>query len=69
MLFAWVYRRAEAQVLIPVEYTAFPWAALMGWLFFAEQVTWPTLAGTALIVTGCFLAARRRPDRIEPVEA
>ncbi|UUL82127.1 DMT family transporter [Sphingomonas qomolangmaensis] len=63
----WAYARAEAQLLIPVEYTAFVWAAICGWLFFGEAVTWTTLAGTLLIVAGCILAARARPPIAEPV--
>ena len=57
---AWAYARAEANVLVPTEYSGFVWAAVMGWLFFREPVTLPTLAGTALIVTGCWLATRPR---------
>lgn len=55
---SWANARAEAQLLISVEYTAFVWAALFGWLVFGEAVTPATLAGTALIVTGCIVAAR-----------
>lgn len=55
---AWAYARAPASVLVPSEYSGFVWASLFGWLFFREPVTLPTLAGTALIVTGCWLAAR-----------
>jgi S-adenosylmethionine uptake transporter len=68
LLLSWAYRRAEARILIPVEYTAFIWAALLGWLFFAEPVTLATLAGTALIVAGCLLAARQLPGRVESVK-
>jgi S-adenosylmethionine uptake transporter len=57
-LIAFAYARAEAQALVPTEYSGFVWAALFGWLFFREGVTLPTLAGTALIVTGCWIAAR-----------
>src|SRR3546814_20390404 len=32
LLLSWGYARAEAQVLVPVEYTGFLWAALFGWL-------------------------------------
>lgn len=61
---AWAYARAEANALVPSEYSGFIWAALFGWLFFREPVTGPTLAGTALIVAGCWLAARpARPPR------
>jgi S-adenosylmethionine uptake transporter len=64
---AWAYARAEANVLVPTEYSGFVWAAAFGWLFFREPVTLPTLAGTALIVTGCWLATR--PARPAPVAA
>lgn len=63
--FAWAYARAEAQVLVPMEYSGFLWASLFGWLFFAEQVTATTLLGTALIVFGCWLAARQKePEQV-----
>ncbi len=65
MLLAWAYRRAEAQILVPVEYTAFLWAALVGWWAFGEPITPPTIAGTLLIVAGCLIAARQRPDHVE----
>ena len=58
MAIAWAYARVEAQALVPMEYTGFLWASLFGWAFFREAVTLPTIAGTALIVTGCWLAAR-----------
>ncbi|MEW9855089.1 DMT family transporter [Novosphingobium sp. M1R2S20] len=57
-LFAWGYARAEAQVLLPLEYTAFVWAALFGWIFFAEPLSAATLAGTVLIVMGCWIGTR-----------
>lgn len=58
MALAWAYARAEAQALVPVEYSGFLWASLFGWLFFREALTLPTVAGTALIVLGCWIAAR-----------
>ena len=61
LLLAWSYARAEAQALVPLEYSGFLWAALFGWLFFAEAVTWPVLLGTALIVGACWLAAPKKP--------
>ncbi|MEK7343405.1 MAG: DMT family transporter [Pseudomonadota bacterium] len=60
---AWAYARAEAQRLIPVEYSAFLWASIVGWLAFGERVTLTTIAGAVLIVAGCLIAARaKRPD-------
>ncbi len=59
LFIAWGYARAQAQVLINLEYSAFIWAAIFGWIFFSEPVTLPTIFGTVLIVTGCILATRR----------
>lgn len=53
------YARAEAQVLAPFEYTALAWAALFGWLFFAEPVSLRTWAGAAVIGAACIWQARR----------
>ena len=68
LLLSWAYARAEAQILIPVEYTAFVWAAFFGWLFFSEPVTVPVLLGTALIVCGSLIAARAKPEPVNQVE-
>ena len=66
MLLSWGYARAEAQALLPVEYTGFIWAALFGWLMFGEEVTPATLAGVVLIVIGSWIAARK-PTEMEPL--
>lgn len=60
MCLSWAYGRAEAQVLVPLEYSAFVWAAIMGWLFYREAVTVPTVAGTVLVVLACWIAVPRR---------
>jgi S-adenosylmethionine uptake transporter len=65
---AWAYARAEAQRLIPVEYSAFLWAAIVGWLAFGERLTLTTVAGALLIVAGCLVAARARPLPLPHVE-
>ncbi len=65
LLLSWAYARAEAQVLVTVEYTAFIWAALFGWLWFSEAVTVTTLIGTTLIVAGCIIATRAKPAHVE----
>lgn len=57
-LMSWSYARAEAQYLISTEYTAFIWAIALGWFFFDETVTGETLAGAALIIVSCWIAAR-----------
>ncbi len=69
LLLAWAYARGKASALSPSEYSAFVWASLFGWLLFGEHVTPPTLAGAALIVAGCIIAARQRADPIIEMEA
>jgi len=56
LLLSWAYARAEAKILVAVEYTAFIWAALFGYLVFAEPVTVRTLCGAVLIIIGCVVA-------------
>ncbi len=63
MAIAWAYARAEAQALVPIEYSGFLWASILGWAFFRESVTLPTIAGTVLIVTGCWIATRKTADQ------
>ena len=60
LLFAWAYARGEAGYLAATEYSGFLWASLCGWLIFHEKVSAYTLAGAALIVGGCLVAARRQ---------
>ena len=69
LLVAWAYARADASMLAPIEYTAFVWAALFGWLAFGEAVSSWTLAGAALIVAGCTVAVRRPPVAAPLTEA
>ena len=56
---AWAYARAEAQVLVPIEYSGFVWASVLGFVFFNEIPGLATWAGTALIVSGCWLVTRQ----------
>ena len=66
LLFAWGYARAEAGYLSVTEYSGFLWASALGWLVFRESVSLYTVAGAAMIVAGCLIAARR--VRNEPPE-
>ena len=61
LLMSWGYARAEAQVLVPLEYTAFVWAALVGWIGFAEPLGLATVLGAAVIVAACIYATRTSP--------
>ncbi|WP_246449859.1 DMT family transporter [Qipengyuania soli] len=64
---SWAYARAEAQVLVPLEYSGFVWAALFGWLLLGESLTASAVAGTVLIVAGCWIATTRRRPEISAV--
>jgi S-adenosylmethionine uptake transporter len=67
-MMSWSYARAEAQYLIPTEYSAFIWAIVLGWVFFHEAVGWSTLAGAALIIVGCLVASRTKSRLAQPIE-
>ena len=69
LLLSWAYARAEASYLAATEYTAFLWAMAFGWIFFSETVSLFTLAGAALIVAGCILAARTPREASPALEA
>lgn len=69
LLFAFAYARAEASYLAVTEYSAFLWAAALGWIIFDENVTGYTIAGAALIVGGCLVASRRKPAVPPEIEA
>ena len=58
------FSRAPAARLGVLEYTGFLWAAVLGFVFFAEIPRAETLAGAAIIVAACLIALR--PARAEP---
>lgn len=58
----WALARAQAARLAVLEYTAFLWASLFGYLVFREVPAPTTLAGAAIIVGAC-LYALRQPKR------
>jgi S-adenosylmethionine uptake transporter len=68
-LMSWSYARAEAQFLIPTEYSAFIWAVGLGYFFFGDEITLATTVGAGLIMGGCLIAARGNPNLAEPTEA
>jgi S-adenosylmethionine uptake transporter len=66
---SWAYGRAEAYYLAPVEYTAFLWASMLGYLVFGEKVAPLTIAGAVTIAAACLYTARRRPVPMANLEA
>jgi S-adenosylmethionine uptake transporter len=60
LLFAFAYARGEASYLAVTEYSAFIWASACGWVVFRESLSLFTIAGAALIVSGCLMGARRK---------
>ncbi len=58
VFYAAAYGRAQAQHLAPIEYTALGWAALLGWVFFAEEPRAALFAGAAVVVVATLIAQR-----------
>jgi len=59
------YARIEAQILAVMEFTALPWAALFGWVFFSEPVRMQVWAGAAIILAACCWAGQERRPATE----
>jgi S-adenosylmethionine uptake transporter len=57
-LLARAYASAEAQALGVLEFTALPWAALLGWLLFDEAVRPQVWLGGVVIFFACAWASR-----------
>jgi len=53
------FARAEAQQLMPLEFTALPWAALYGFVFFSETPRPQLWAGAAIIIGACLWSGWR----------
>jgi S-adenosylmethionine uptake transporter len=68
VILTWAFARAEAQYLIPMEYTGFVWAIVVGWVFFDESVGLTTVVGAVLIIAGCLIVALTKPKLSEPTE-
>ena len=66
LFISWGYARAQAQALVPLEYSIFIWACLFGWIYFKESVTITTLLGTLLIISGCLIATWQNKPPKEP---
>jgi S-adenosylmethionine uptake transporter len=59
-LLTWAYGRAPAGVLAVVDYLALPYAALLGFIFFAETPSPAIWFAAALIVVACTIVTRQR---------
>jgi drug/metabolite transporter (DMT)-like permease len=55
-LLAQAYRKGQANIVTPFEYTGMIWAVIFGYLFFNEVPKWTTIAGMALIALAGVLA-------------
>jgi len=62
-LLARAYAAAEAQALGVLEFTALPWAALFGWVFFGEAVRPQVWVGAAVIFAACWWVGRAERQR------
>lgn len=53
------YRRADAALVAPMQYSQIIWAVGYGWFFFGESVDTPTLLGTGIIIaSGLYIVLR-----------
>lgn len=52
------YVKLEAQVSAVMEFTALPWAALLGYFIFQDSIRVQTLVGAAIILAAVLLASR-----------
>jgi len=64
--FSFAYRYAVTASLVTLEYTAFIWAAALGWTVFSETISPNTLSGTALIVAACVFQIRSASQQARP---
>lgn len=64
-LLARAYAGAEAQALAVIEFTALPWAALFGWMFFGEDVRPQVWVGAVVIFGACLWASRAGRSRLD----
>ena len=59
LLMIQAYRRADAVLVAPMQYSQIVWAALYGWLFFDETVDGPTILGAAIVIgSGLYIVFR-----------
>ena len=59
----WSYARAPAGTLGVLEYSAFIWASLLGFLAFSEVPSTSTIVGASMIIAACLVSTWRRPSR------
>lgn len=53
------YKRAEAAMVAPMQYSQIIWAAVFGYLFFGETLDTPTIVGAAVIISsGIYIVGR-----------
>ena len=53
------YRRAEAVIVAPMQYSQILWATVYGYLFFDERVDGPTIIGASIIIaSGMYIVFR-----------
>jgi drug/metabolite transporter (DMT)-like permease len=56
---AQAFRYGEVSLVAPLEYSALVWAALFGFWFWGEVLTWTVIAGVAIIIASSAYVAHR----------
>ena len=58
------YRRADAVLVAPMQYSQILWAALYGWVFFDETIDQGTAVGAGIIIaSGLYIVLREGRGR------
>jgi S-adenosylmethionine uptake transporter len=58
------YRRAEAAIVAPMQYSQIVWAALYGWFFFDETIDGGTALGASIVIaSGLYIVLRESRGR------
>ena len=69
LLLAAAFKRAEAAKVAVSEYTGLIWAAILGYVFFAETPRAMVWVGAALVIGGCLVVARGQTVKPAPAAA
>ncbi len=70
LAFAQAMRYADASLVVPFDFTKLLWAALIGFVFFAEVPSiWTWIGGTAIFASATYIAYRERQADLAEAQA
>jgi drug/metabolite transporter (DMT)-like permease len=53
------FRYGEASLVAPLDYTGLLWASLIGWIWWDDVLTTPTIIGAVIVVASCIYINQR----------